>query len=188
MYRIELVKTEAGESFVRKVIAGETEPAGILCIFNGKVAVGFGQGYLTSQSANSNYELLGHIEFVGKEGTVDSLLERPRKKIVARIVRIKSTSTTLLFALIDAYGIPRAFAHEIMEQLQMFFLAVTQVVVFHNEPLALFQGSKDLAERKLFYVKNNSYKTKWVGKSADLLPQPNLIAGISAAGKFIITN
>lgn len=75
---------------------------------------GFGDGFLSS---DRDFELLAQAFMVGQgDNVVDMYLNRPKKKVVARIfLSTKDKNSPILFALFNTYGVPRYLANEVVE-------------------------------------------------------------------------
>jgi len=59
------------------------------------------------------------------------------------------------------------------------------VVIFHSEPIVAFRGEGDMVQGRLFHLSTSAVPrdASSIFKTVQLLPQPNIIFGISAAGK-----
>jgi len=177
-----LEKTVAGESFAQMLVGSSAGENFLLCLFEGKVAVGFGEGYIGNQA--NRFEQLASVFITGNEGTVDSLMSRnTKRRPVARIYRENATpSKNIIFILVDQYGLPRSLVSEVANQIQEFVAVSKQVVVFRSEPNVFFKFNKSSTENKLFYVKSSSFDENYLKiLSAIRLPKPNMIAGVGAS-------
>jgi len=166
------IQTYTGEALEAFIQDKKNTGSNMLAIFNGRVPVGFGKGYL-GQSPST----LMKIYYNGSQGTVDSLLVRPKSKLVAEIVK---AGENVLFVLLDTYAVPSSACNDICAELKIFVEASHRVVIFHSESLASFSSDLDnQVESKVFYIRNEFYKKKDIPAVAKRCPYPNLISGIS---------
>jgi hypothetical protein len=58
------------------------------------------------------------------------------------------------------------------------------VVIFHSEPSVSYLGEEDV-QGLLFYLKSSTVEAgaSSIFKNVKVLPRPNIISGVSAAGK-----
>jgi hypothetical protein len=168
------IETYVGETYEAFIQANQKNPSKhLFCVFNGRVPIGFGKGYL-DQSVVS----LAKIYYTGNQGTVDSLLVRPKSKLVVEILKVKEN---LIFALLDTYAVPSSSVNAICAELKTFVETSRRVVVFDSQGLANFSSNPDnFTETKIFYIKNQHFEKHEIPTSAVRSPPSNLLAGISA--------
>jgi len=145
-----------------------------LYFFEGKVARGFGDGFV-----NDEFLAVGEVHLAGVDGTVDSLLNRPGQRAILKLYHNKASD--VIFALVDTYGLPRSLSSDVIRAVAEFIEAAKKVVIFHSEPLVSYRGKKDV-QGELFHLKSSTVQPDAsILKHTKVLPQPNIISGVSAA-------
>jgi len=172
---------EVEHTSVAKSLLQESNPAAgpVFCAFVGKVAVGFGDGYINKESG---FDLLAEVSMVGQgEKVVDIYLNRPKKKTVAQLYyRAKDSNNPVIFALFNTHGVPRFLANEIVSKISEFIEASSRILIFYSDTLAYYQ-SDESCEGKVFYVASSNCSRANIPTGAVALAPPNVIGGIGAA-------
>ncbi|ODN03774.1 Proteasome assembly chaperone 1 [Orchesella cincta] len=171
---------EVEHTSVAKSLLEKGSPAAglVFCAFVGKVAVGFGDGFVNNKSG---FDLLAEVCMVGQgENVVDIYLNRPKKKVVAQLYYgAKDKNNPVIFALFNTHGVPRFLANEIVSKVTEFIEVSNRILIFHSDTLAYYQ-SDERCEGKVFYVASSKYSRANIPSTAVPLAPPNVIGGIGA--------
>jgi len=146
----------------------------VLCAFVGKVAIGFGEGFLGSNPGK--FTSVGQICMEGNEGTVDLCSLRRRQ---TPIVRLLLGGDSIVFCLVNMYGVPRFLTSQLVSKVSDFLKGASNVVVFNSENAVHHGVNRDLVG-KLFYLKSSAFPEKDLVQGAVKLPIPHIIGGPSA--------
>jgi len=175
-YRLDVEWTEEGQ----KCVAGVSQPF-VFCGFVGKVALGFGEGFLANKE---KFTPLGQIFITGNEGTVDLCSLRRRRNATVRL--FSAEEGTVVFAMIEFYGVPRFLAGQLVDKMAPLIKQASTVVMFHSEVAAYYRGRRnpESGAGKLFYLTAGDFPASNlgnVGVNGKKLRIPNVIGGPSAA-------
>jgi len=174
-FRLSVEWTAEGQGFKDKKMK---EAGFVLCAFAGKVALGFGEGFLGSNP--KKFTLLGQIVMEGNEGTVDLCSLRRRQTPIVRLLLGRGGGDTLVvFCLVNMYGVPRFLTSQLVSKVSDFLKNASNVVVFNSENAVQHGVDRDLVG-KLFYLKSSTFPEKNLVQGAVKIPIPHIIGGPSA--------
>lgn len=85
-----------------------------LCVHITWFWLGFGEGFLANKE---KFTSLGQIFITGSEGTVDLCSLRRRRK--ANVQMFSAEGGTVVFAMIEFYGVPRFLAGRLIDKVRI---------------------------------------------------------------------